>query len=310
MATSPLLSKSVISKMHLDHPRRNHELPPSKLFHYFKTITPNSSQKIFSLMCLSEHKANSSLLVQLRSLKPYSMQYGGFKHEKDFEFSQEDGVSELTVKGGSTEIIEIHTPEEVNYKEEFVPTDEGSYIIIVQKAKKSLNIEPIHNTFKPSKPGKVILTIENVSSKKKRVYIGTRQTSVPHSKRPKSFMGMWDELSIYRPRTIDLKEMSKRIEQYKVMTLLATLRPKLEGIQSKILNSTDLPSFAGICKMIRAAALQARGWSLVITKPIHFQVMNSKFVNAMSVFDEMPNRNLSSYGDVAQMVDCSLRMRE
>ncbi|KAK6932012.1 CRAL/TRIO, N-terminal domain [Dillenia turbinata] len=105
--------------------------------------------------------------------------------EKDFEFSQEDdGVSELIVKGGSTEIIEIPAPEvgsalvwdlsvlgwEVNYKEEFVPFDEGSYTIIVRKAKKmSLNTEPIRNTFKPREPGKVVLTIENMSSKKKRV---------------------------------------------------------------------------------------------------------------------------------------------
>jgi hypothetical protein len=34
--------------------------------------------------------------------------YGGFKRENDFEFSSNDGrVSELILKAGSTEIIEI-----------------------------------------------------------------------------------------------------------------------------------------------------------------------------------------------------------
>lgn len=59
---------------------------------------------------------------------------------------------------------------EVNYKEEFVPTDEGSYTIIVQKGRKlGSQEEPMRNSFKNSEPGKVVLTIENNSYKKKKV---------------------------------------------------------------------------------------------------------------------------------------------
>lgn len=59
---------------------------------------------------------------------------------------------------------------EVKYKEEFVPTDEGSYTIIVQKGKKMGSQEgPIRNTFRTNEPGKLVLTIENLSSRKKRV---------------------------------------------------------------------------------------------------------------------------------------------
>lgn len=59
---------------------------------------------------------------------------------------------------------------EVNYKEEFVPCDEGSYTIIVQKGKKmSANEEPVRNSFRNSEPGKIVLTVENVSNKRKRV---------------------------------------------------------------------------------------------------------------------------------------------
>lgn len=60
---------------------------------------------------------------------------------------------------------------EVNYKEEFVPTDEGSYTMIVQKNKKMTSVqEPIRNTFKNREPGKIVLTIENGSNKKKKVF--------------------------------------------------------------------------------------------------------------------------------------------
>lgn len=39
-------------------------------------------------------------------------QYGGFKRENDFEFSKEDAaVSEITIKAGSTETIEIPADE-------------------------------------------------------------------------------------------------------------------------------------------------------------------------------------------------------
>lgn len=60
---------------------------------------------------------------------------------------------------------------EVNYKEEFVPADEGSYTIIVQKGKRvSADEGPLRNTFRNGEPGKVVLTVENASSgKKKRV---------------------------------------------------------------------------------------------------------------------------------------------
>lgn len=60
---------------------------------------------------------------------------------------------------------------EVNYKEEFVPADEGSYTIIIQKGKKIGSQEgSVRNSFCNSEPGKVVLTIENSSSKKKRIF--------------------------------------------------------------------------------------------------------------------------------------------
>lgn len=61
---------------------------------------------------------------------------------------------------------------EVNYKEEFVPSDEGSYTILLQKGKKmGAQEEPVRNSFKNSEPGKVVLIIENATSRKKKVLV-------------------------------------------------------------------------------------------------------------------------------------------
>ncbi|ESQ33821.1 hypothetical protein EUTSA_v10009675mg [Eutrema salsugineum] len=103
------------------------------------------------------------------------VQYGGFKRDDDTDFSNE-AASEVVIKPGSTETIEIPALEdiavmgwEVSYKEEFVPTEEGAYTIIVQKEKKmGSNEGPMRNSFKNSESGKIVLTVSNVSSKKKK----------------------------------------------------------------------------------------------------------------------------------------------
>ncbi|KAG5622078.1 hypothetical protein H5410_007296 [Solanum commersonii] len=111
------------------------------------------------------------------------IQYGGLKRENDFEFSVSDSeASEILLKAGSTETIEIPAVDvestfiwdvtivggEVSYKEEFVPEDETSYTIIIQKDKKVSST--IRNTFKNTEAGKVVLTIKNSSSKKKKAF--------------------------------------------------------------------------------------------------------------------------------------------
>ena len=60
---------------------------------------------------------------------------------------------------------------EVTYGAEFVPSSEGSYTVIVQKARKVASSEEpvLCNSFKVGEPGKVVLTIDNTSSKKKKL---------------------------------------------------------------------------------------------------------------------------------------------
>ncbi|KAM3684094.1 hypothetical protein ACB098_11G017700 [Castanea mollissima] len=109
---------------------------------------------------------------------------GGLKQENESEFSAEDPVREVSVKAGSKENIEIPVLEagttliwdviilgwEVNYREEFLPSDEGSYGLIIQRDRK-LGVQEgsIRNSFKNNEPGKVVIIVENSSLKKKRV---------------------------------------------------------------------------------------------------------------------------------------------
>ncbi|KAE9594857.1 hypothetical protein Lal_00013344 [Lupinus albus] len=148
-------------------------------------LSPFLTQRAKSKFVVSRPSKVTETLIKYIPIEEIPVQYGGFKRENDSEFSTQDGaVSELTLKAGSTTTIEIPALEvgntlwwdltvlgwEVSYKEEFVPNDEGSYTIIVQKGKRIGSHEgPIRNTFKNNEPGKVILTLENTSNKKKRV---------------------------------------------------------------------------------------------------------------------------------------------
>ncbi|KAJ8752143.1 hypothetical protein K2173_001818 [Erythroxylum novogranatense] len=147
-------------------------------------LSPFLTQRTKSKFVVARPAKVTETLLKYIPAGEIPVQYGGFKRTRDFEFSIEDGeVSEFDIKAGSTETIEIPAAEvgttllwdlsvvgwEVHYKEEFVPTDEGSYTIIIQKGKKMVSSdESIRNTFKNNEPGKVVLTIENTSNKKKR----------------------------------------------------------------------------------------------------------------------------------------------
>ncbi|KAF2309299.1 hypothetical protein GH714_001542 [Hevea brasiliensis] len=158
--------KLMISRTLLYQLRKSSGMQQREELNFFRTIILNLLQKMYI--------AASQIPVQ----------YGGLKRENDSEFSVEDDAKEAIVKAGSQETIEIPAPEagntliwdltvsgwEVNYKEEFVPTDEGSYTIIVQKGRRiTWQDGTVRNSFTNKEPGKVVITIENGAFKKKRI---------------------------------------------------------------------------------------------------------------------------------------------
>lgn len=148
-------------------------------------LSPFLTQRTKSKFVVARPAKVTETLIKYIPIEEIPVNYGGFKRENDSEFFGQDAtVSELILKAGSTATIEIPALEagntlcwdiavlgwEVSYKEEFVPTDEGSYTVIVSKVKKIGSQEgAIRNTFKNNEAGKVILTVNNSSNKKKRV---------------------------------------------------------------------------------------------------------------------------------------------
>lgn len=67
---------------------------------------------------------------------------------------------------------------EVSYSAEFVPSAEDGYTVLVQKNRKLMATdEPVIKTsFKIGEPGKVVLNIENPTSKKKKLLYRSKAT--------------------------------------------------------------------------------------------------------------------------------------
>lgn len=58
----------------------------------------------------------------------------------------------------------------MEYSAEFVPSAEGSYIIAVEKPRKIGGTEEaIHNSFTSKEAGKMVLSVDNTASRKKKV---------------------------------------------------------------------------------------------------------------------------------------------
>ncbi|RDX65369.1 Patellin-3, partial [Mucuna pruriens] len=112
------------------------------------------------------------------------VQYGGVSREGEQEFTTADPVTEVTIKPSTKHAVEFPVSEknhlvweirvvgwDVNYGAEFVPATEDGYTVIVQKSRKIALADEtvITNGFKIGEPGKVVLTIDNQTSKKKKL---------------------------------------------------------------------------------------------------------------------------------------------
>lgn len=60
------------------------------------------------------------------------------------------------------------TGSEVTFKEEFVPEDEGSYNVLVQKGKQIGRMTS--NLFHVNEPGKILITFANPTSKNRKIF--------------------------------------------------------------------------------------------------------------------------------------------
>ncbi|KAG6662591.1 patellin-3-like [Carya illinoinensis] len=147
-----------------------------------RMISPFLTQRTKSKFVFAGPSKSVGTLLGYIAAEQVPVKYGGLS--KDGEFGTTDAVNEITVRPAAKHIVEFPVTEscllawevrvlgwEVSYGAEFVPSAEENYTVIIQKARKVASSEEpvVCNSFKIGEPGKVVLTIDNPTSKKKKL---------------------------------------------------------------------------------------------------------------------------------------------
>ncbi|XP_028785142.1 patellin-3 [Neltuma alba] len=147
-----------------------------------RMISPFLTQRTKSKFVFAGPSKSAETLLRYIAPEQLPVKYGGLS--KDGEFGNTDAVTEVTVRPAAKHTVEFPVNEkcllswelrvigwDVSYGAEFVPSAEGSYTVIIQKARKVASSEEpvLCNSFEIGEPGKVVLTIDNASSKKKKL---------------------------------------------------------------------------------------------------------------------------------------------
>ncbi|XP_042509402.1 patellin-3-like [Macadamia integrifolia] len=150
-----------------------------------RMISPFLTQRTKSKFVFAGPSKSAETLFKYIAPEQVPVQYGGLSREGEQEFSTAYPVSEVTIKPTTKHIVDIPVSEtcvlvwelrvigwDVSYGAEFVPNAEDGYTVIVQKRRKLMPTtdEPVlSNSFKIGEPGRVVLTFDNTSSKKKKL---------------------------------------------------------------------------------------------------------------------------------------------
>ncbi|CAL9137367.1 unnamed protein product [Musa acuminata var. zebrina] len=149
-----------------------------------RMISPFFTQRTKSKFVFAGPSKSAETLFKYIAPEQVPVQFGGLSKENDTDFSTADAVIETTIKPSTKQAIEIPVAEscilvwelrvlgwDVNYGAEFVPSAEDGYTVIVQKSRKMVvTDEPVvKDSFKIGEAGKVVLTVDNTTSKKKKL---------------------------------------------------------------------------------------------------------------------------------------------
>ncbi|KAJ4701215.1 patellin-3 [Melia azedarach] len=154
---------------------------------FYTMISPFMTQRTKSKFVFAGPSKSPETLFKYTSPEHVPIQYGGLSVDYcdcNPEFTIDDPATEITVKPGTKQTVEIIIYEkctivweirvvgwEVSYGAEFVPDEKDKYTIIIQKpTKMSPTDEPVvSHRFKVDELGKVLLTVDNPTSKRKKL---------------------------------------------------------------------------------------------------------------------------------------------
>ncbi|KAK4413379.1 Patellin-3 [Sesamum alatum] len=154
---------------------------------FYTMISPFLTQRTKSKFVFAGPPRTAETLFKYISPEQVPTQYGGLSVdfcECNPEFTVDDPATEITVKPATKQTVEIIVNEkctiiwelrvvgwEVSYSAEYVPNAERGYTVIIQKTRKMLPTdEPVvSNSFNITELGKILLTIDNPTTKKKKL---------------------------------------------------------------------------------------------------------------------------------------------
>lgn len=149
---------------------------------FYRMISPFFTQRTKSKLVFAGPSKSAETLFKYIAPEQVPVQYGGLNREGEQEFAIGEPTTEEIIKPASKHTIEFPVTDtsplvwearvvgwDVSYGAEFVPVE--GYTIIVQKLRKlGPGDEPvISGSFKPTEAGKVVLTFDNQTSKKKKL---------------------------------------------------------------------------------------------------------------------------------------------
>ncbi|KAG9145908.1 hypothetical protein Leryth_019578 [Lithospermum erythrorhizon] len=158
---------------------------------YYSMINAIFSPRTKSKFVFAGPSRSAEILFKYISPEKVPVRYGGLsKEEGESEFTCDDAPTEVIIKPASKHTIEFEVTEkctlawelrvvgcDISYGAEFEPSAEDGYTVILQKTRKvGPTDEPIISSSYPSgEPGKVVLTINNQTSKRKTLVYRTQK---------------------------------------------------------------------------------------------------------------------------------------
>ncbi|CAN4098003.1 unnamed protein product [Withania somnifera] len=154
---------------------------------YYRMINATFTTRTKSKFVFAGPSRSTETLFKYIAPEQVPAQYGGLSKGEQ-EFTTAEPATEEIIKPASKHIIEFPVTEkcilvwearvtgwDVSYGVEFVPSVEDGYTILIEKSRKvGANETVISNKYKASEPGKVVITFDNQSSKKKKLVYRTK----------------------------------------------------------------------------------------------------------------------------------------
>ncbi|CAL4892932.1 unnamed protein product [Urochloa decumbens] len=151
----------------------------------FSMISPFLTERTKSKFVIAREGNVAETLYKFIRPELVPVQYGGLSRAGDLENGPPKPASEFTIKGGEKVFLEIDGIEagatitwdlvvggwDLEYGAEYVPAAEESYTLCVEKTRMvpATAEEPVHNAFTAREAGKMVLSIDNSGSRKRKV---------------------------------------------------------------------------------------------------------------------------------------------